>query len=105
MLGVHTLKLLGRIFDPQKNNSYSLFAKIIQKIPKQQLVQCNFAQFFGNEAEEKYVILLIDCYSQREMPRKTQPEEVKPPNLFSKESDYEFFLDIYARWKAKSLRK
>ena len=103
-----TLKLLGRILDPQKNFGYQNFERIIQKLPQQQLVQCNFAQFFNNPVEENVVIMLVDCFARGNQARMKKPsvnEDAKPPNLFSKQQDYEYFLEIYQRWKDKQGRK
>jgi len=33
-----TLKLLGRILDPQKNSGYQSFERVIQKLPSPQLI-------------------------------------------------------------------
>ena len=59
------LKLLGRIVDTEKNLSYRSFEQIIHKIPRQKLIDCNFAQFFGTASEEKLVLMLLDCYAKR----------------------------------------
>ena len=70
-------------------------------------MSCNFGQFLcnGNLAEEKSVILIIDCYSGRQarVIRKGQ-EEDKPVNIFTKESDYEYFVEIYQKWKERRER-
>lgn len=101
------LKLLGRIVDTEKNLSYRSFEQIIHKIPRQKLIDCNFAQFFGTASEEKLVLMLLDCYAKRSIQtdRRTLQDPTKPPNVFANPDDYDYFLSIYARWREKSLRK
>jgi hypothetical protein len=51
--------------------------------------------------EERSVILVIDCYSRRDLLTKkptTNQGPSKPPNIFKTEAEYEHFLRIYERW-------
>ena len=56
------------------------------------MVNCNFAQFFGNQADERAVIMFLDCYSQRfSVAVKASSDEVKLPNVFDNEDDFAYF--------------
>ena len=101
-----TLKLLARIFNQEKNIGYDKFEKVLHKIPKATLVNCNFGQFLrnGNLAEEKSVILIIDCYSRRQANQQRLKNIDQPINVFTKESDYNYFKEIYQRWKERRER-
>ena len=52
--------------------------------------------------------MLVDCYARGNQSRMKKPsanEDSKPPNLFNKQQDYDYFLEIYQRWKDKQGRK
>ena len=52
--------------------------------------------------------MLVDCYARGNQSRMKKPsanEDAKPPNLFNKQQDYDYFLEIYQRWKDKQGRK
>ena len=92
------MKLLARIFNQEKNVGDRAFEKVLHRIPKANLVACNFGQFFGNGnlAEEKSVILIVDCYTRRQPNQMRQGgQDDKPVNIFEQESDYEYFVEIY----------
>ena len=100
------LRLLARIFNSQQNLNYKVFERVLQSISPKQLLQCNFGQFFGSSTEEKSVILIVDSYSRRELlnQRKTLATKFKPVNVFKNEEQYEYFVEIYERWKEQSVR-
>ena len=89
---------------------YRAFEKVIHKIKKADLVSCDFAQFFGNGnlAEEKSVILIIDCYNRKQAHtiRKPAPgqNDDKLINLFNTDADYQYFVQIYQKWKERKER-
>ena len=89
------MKLLARIFNQEKNVGYRAFEKVLHRIPKANLQACNFGQFFGNGnlAEEKSVILIVDCYTRRQQNQMRQGgQDDKPVNIFEQDSDYEYFV-------------
>ena len=93
------------------------------KVSKENLIKCNFAQFFHQPKEEKYVLIILDAYLQGKIKATTNigragkyigsrgaktnnisPEEMVPSNVFNSEEEYEYFIKLYMAWKEQDLK-
>ena len=60
------LKLLARIFDPQRNTSYLQFQMVFAKTKKDDMISYNFGKFFTrprNERNELNLCIVLDSFN------------------------------------------
>ena len=61
------LKLLARMFDPQRNSSYLHFQQVLARTKREDMVSYNFGQFIDaenrNDRNEANVCLVLDAFN------------------------------------------
>ena len=103
------LKLLARIFDPQRNQSYLQFQLIFSKTKREDMIKYNFGQFFTkprNERNELNLCIVLDSFNQgylyhshAKLGLKNKVEKILPFNVFKSQKEFDYYRKMHENWK------